>query len=54
MNGDRERCLAAGMDDYLCKPFRREELGEILHHWLRPMTSADAPPPSAAALAPAN
>jgi len=33
MNGDRERCLSAGMDDYITKPVRTEELGKVLQRW---------------------
>jgi signal transduction histidine kinase/HPt (histidine-containing phosphotransfer) domain-containing protein/ActR/RegA family two-component response regulator len=32
---DRARCLAAGMDDYLSKPIRREQLGTVLERCLR-------------------
>jgi len=31
---ERERCRAAGMNDYLAKPFRREELVSLLDSWL--------------------
>ena len=31
MQGDREMCLAAGMDDYVSKPIRVEELVEALN-----------------------
>jgi CheY-like chemotaxis protein len=35
MRGDRERCLAAGMDDYLIKPFTERQLLAVLHRRLR-------------------
>ena len=34
MHGDRARCLAAGMDDYVSKPFGQEELHVVLRRWL--------------------
>jgi len=34
MAGDRERCLAAGMDDYMSKPLRPEVLDAVLERWL--------------------
>jgi PAS domain S-box-containing protein len=34
MEGDREKCLEAGMDDYITKPIKRELVFEILDKWV--------------------
>jgi len=33
MQGDHERCLAAGMDDYISKPINKQKLLKILEYW---------------------
>uniref|UniRef100_UPI0040494B3C ATP-binding protein n=1 Tax=Cephaloticoccus sp. TaxID=1985742 RepID=UPI0040494B3C len=40
MNQDREACLAAGMDDFLTKPIRQEELFNCLNRWVSPASKS--------------
>jgi CheY-like chemotaxis protein len=36
MSGDRERCLEAGMDDYLAKPVKIDQLRTMIERWMGP------------------
>ncbi len=48
LEGDRQRCLAAGMDDYLTKPFTLNQLKTTLQRWLPSgsVAASTAPPQS--------
>jgi CheY-like chemotaxis protein len=41
LEGARDRCLAAGMNDHLAKPFTREQLVEMLRRWSRTARTAE-------------
>ncbi|MGH2849712.1 MAG: ATP-binding protein [Solirubrobacteraceae bacterium] len=43
MSADRDRCIEAGMDDYITKPVRSQKLAAMLERWARgPSSAADA------------
>jgi len=44
MKGDRERCLASGMDGYLAKPLQRDELREVIRELVAGRTAPPATP----------
>ncbi len=46
MPGDRDRCLNAGMDDYLAKPVRPEDVRKIIERWAGTATSPEPAGPT--------
>ncbi|MDR7194249.1 ATP-binding protein [Luteimonas terrae] len=49
MAGDRQKCLDAGMDDYLAKPVTRSELERCIYRWWDPETAPSVVEPDAPA-----
>jgi len=47
LQGDREKCLAAGMDDYITKPIGLSSLCAIMEKWLNPKTEQQPEPGTA-------
>ncbi len=45
LSGDREKCLAAGMDDYVSKPFDQQRIRKTLKRWLPDSLKVGPPPP---------
>ncbi len=43
MYGDQEKCLAAGMDDYVAKPIDRENLFQTIERYIKPAISEECP-----------
>jgi signal transduction histidine kinase/DNA-binding NarL/FixJ family response regulator len=46
ISGEREKCLSAGMNGYLAKPFQEMQLLQLLHDWVLPTAAEDEAAPA--------
>jgi two-component system, sensor histidine kinase and response regulator len=44
MQGDREKCIRAGMSDFIAKPIQHRDLAEMLARWLKIKSRVSTPP----------
>jgi CheY-like chemotaxis protein len=54
LQGYKEKCLEAGMDDYITKPFRRKELLDIVNKWIKRIDDSAVPDKSGSTLRSVN
>ena len=54
LKGDKEKCLAAGMDDYMSKPFRADTMRTMIKRWVSEPVSAGALPSEPGTVKPAE
>ena len=52
LTGDRDKCVAAGMDDYVSKPFRIGQIEKVLSRWLSKETWQNESPPTGEEVSP--
>jgi signal transduction histidine kinase/two-component SAPR family response regulator/HPt (histidine-containing phosphotransfer) domain-containing protein len=50
MQGDREKCISAGMDDYLSKPIRPKDVRDLIERWGGKISATENKTPTAAVL----
>ena len=54
LQGDVEHCISVGMDDFMSKPLRLQQISAMVDKWLRPTRLGPVPPPLSPAMTPVS